>query len=92
MNQTKLTKKKRKELHAIFQLAMETKTVQQATERVSCILDASYEKTNLVEVVKNIVVTYLRKDVKKFLNYYYNLRIYLMVPWGSSIQTRYIWT
>ena len=40
MNQTKLTKKKRKELHAIFQLATELKTVQQDTERVSCILDA----------------------------------------------------
>ena len=70
MNRTKLTKNKRKELHAIFQLATEPKTVQQATERVSRILDASYEKANLVEVVKNIVVTYLRTDVKKFLNYY----------------------
>ena len=64
-------------MHTIFQLATEPKTVQQATERVSRILDASYEKDNLVEVVKNIVVTYLRTDVKKFLNYYYNLRIYL---------------
>ena len=36
MNRTKLTKKKRKELYAIFQLATEPKTVQQATERVSC--------------------------------------------------------
>ena len=43
MNRTKLSKKKRKELHAIFQLATEPKTVQQATERVSRILDASYE-------------------------------------------------
>ena len=92
MNRTKLTKNKIKELHAIFQLATEPKTVQQATERASCILDASYEKANLVEVVKNIVVTYLGTDVKRSLNYYYNLRIYLMVPWGSSIQTRYIWT
>ena len=39
-------------MHAIFQLATEPKTVQQATERVSRILDASYEKANLVEVVK----------------------------------------
>ena len=39
-------------MHAIFQLAAEPKTVQQATERVSRILDASYEKANLVEVVK----------------------------------------
>ena len=70
MNRTKLTKNKRKELHAIFQLATEPNTVQQATERVSCILDASYEKANLVEVVKSIVVTYLRTDMKKFLNYY----------------------
>ena len=51
MNRTILTKNKRKELHAIFQLATEPKIVQQATERVSRILDASYEKTNLVEVV-----------------------------------------
>ena len=39
-------------MHAVFQLATEPKTVQQATERVSRILDASYEKANLVEVVK----------------------------------------
>ena len=47
MNRTKLTKKekKRKELHAIFQLATEPKTVQQATERFSRILDASYTWT-----------------------------------------------
>ena len=39
-------------MHAIFQLAPEPKTVQQDTERVSRILNASYEKANLVEVVK----------------------------------------
>ena len=44
MNRTKLVKGKKKELHAIFQLATEPKTVQQATERVSRILDASYKK------------------------------------------------
>ena len=53
-------------MHAIFQLAAEPKIVQQeATEQVSHILDASYEKTKLVEVVKNIVVAYLRIDMKK---------------------------
>ena len=57
MNRTKLSKNKRKELCADFQYT-DTKTIQQATERVSCILDATYEKANLVEVVKNIVVTY----------------------------------
>ena len=66
MNRTKLTKNKSKELHAIFQLATEPKTVQQeTTEQVSNILDASYEKANLVEAVKNIVVAYLRIDMKK---------------------------
>ena len=35
INRTKLNKTKRKELHAIFQLATEPKTVQQATEKVS---------------------------------------------------------
>ena len=34
---------------------MKPKTVQQATERVSRILDASYEKPNLVEVVKSLL-------------------------------------
>ena len=61
MNRTKLNKNKRKELHAIFQLATEPKTVQQATERVSRILDASYEKANLVEVVKQYCC-HLSKD------------------------------
>ena len=51
MNRTKLSKNVKKELNAIFQLATEPKTIQQATERVSRILDASYEKANLVEVV-----------------------------------------
>ena len=53
MNKTKLAKSKKKELHAIFQLATEPKTVQEATARVSRILDAKYDKANLVEVVKN---------------------------------------
>ena len=53
MNKTKLAKSRKKELHAIFQLATEPKTVQEATNRVSRILDAKYDKANLVEVVKN---------------------------------------
>ena len=52
MNRIKLNKNKRNKLHAIFQLVIEPKTVQQATEMVSGTLDASYEKANLVEVVK----------------------------------------
>ena len=38
------------------------------------------ENANLVKVVKNIVGTHLSIDMKKPLNYYYNLKIYLMVP------------
>ena len=40
---------------------METKTVQQATESISHILDTSYEKANLVEVVKKYCC-HLSKD------------------------------
>ena len=43
MNRTNLSKNRKKELYAIFQLATEPKIAQQATERVSYILDASYE-------------------------------------------------
>ena len=49
---TKLSRKNKKELHDIFQLAMEPKIAQQAAERVSFILDTSYEQANLVEVLK----------------------------------------
>ena len=52
MNRTKLVKDKKKQLNAIFQLATEPKTVQNATNRVTKILDAQYEKANLAEVVK----------------------------------------
>ena len=51
MNRIKLAKNKKEELHVIFQLATEPKPVQQATERVSRILDASYEKANLVDTL-----------------------------------------
>ena len=44
---------------------MEPKTVQQAAEMVSYILDKSYEKAYLVEAVKNIVIAYLRTDMGK---------------------------
>ena len=50
MNRTK--NKNKKEFNEIFQLATEPKTVQQATERVTKILDANYEKANLADVVK----------------------------------------
>ena len=52
MNKTKLAKVRKKDLNAIFQLATEPKTVQDATARVSRILDAKYDKANLVEIVK----------------------------------------
>ena len=52
MNKTKLAKSRKRDLHAIFQLATEPKTVQEATARVSRVLDAKYDKANLVEVVK----------------------------------------
>ena len=45
MNKTKLTKSRKKELYAIFQLATEPKTVQEATTRASRILDAKYDKS-----------------------------------------------
>ena len=62
-NRTKLAKNKKEELHAIFQLTTEPspKTVQQATEQVSCILEKSYEKANLVDVV-NKHCCHLSKD------------------------------
>ena len=91
MNRTKLAKNKKEELYAIFQLATEPKTVQQAAERVSCILDASYEKANLVEVVDKHCCK-LSKDrwISDSLFYCSNLRIYLMVSWGSFTKTQYI--
>ena len=52
MNRTKNKNKNKKEFNEIFQLATEPKTVQQATERVTKILDANYEKANLADVVK----------------------------------------
>ena len=54
MNRTKTSKNYNKELHAIFRFAMEPKIVQQATEWVSCILDASCEKAKLVDMVKKL--------------------------------------
>ena len=65
MDRTKLYKSKIKELHTVFQLTEEPKTVHQATERVSCMLDVSYEKANSNYIVKNIVVNYQGTDIKK---------------------------
>ena len=48
MNRTKLAKNDQKELNAIFQLATESK---EATNRVTQILDAHYEKANIVETI-----------------------------------------
>ena len=50
MNRTK--NKNKKEFNENFQLATEPRTVQQATERITKILDANYEKANLADVVK----------------------------------------
>ena len=52
MNRTKNKNKNKKEFNEIFQLATEPRTVQQATERITKILDANYEKANLADVVK----------------------------------------
>ena len=50
INRTRLYN--RKEFNAFFQLSTELKTVQKATEQVTKILDAHYEKANLADVVK----------------------------------------
>ena len=49
---TKLAKSRKKDLHSIFQLATEPKTVQDTTDRVSWILDANYDKAILVGIVE----------------------------------------
>ena len=51
MNRTKLAKNDRKELNEIFQLATESKAAKEATNRVTQILDAHYEKANIVETI-----------------------------------------
>ena len=90
MNRTKLAKSKREELNAIFQLATEPKTVQQATERVSRILDASYEKANLVEIV-NKHCCHLSKDRHDQILYLLQqFEDFLMVLWESFTQPQYI--
>ena len=53
-----MTKNKRKQLNAIFQSATEPKTMQNATARVTKILDAQYEKANLAEVGISIPVIF----------------------------------
>ena len=52
MNRTKLAYHDRKELNEIFQLATESKAAKEATNRVTKILDAHYEKANIVETIK----------------------------------------
>ena len=42
MNKTRLAKSRKKDLHAIFKLTTEPKTVQDATARVISILDTKY--------------------------------------------------
>ena len=51
MNRTKLAKNDQKELNAIFQLATESKAAKDTTNRVTQILDAHYEKANIVETI-----------------------------------------
>ena len=51
MNRTKLARSDQKELNGIFQLATESKAAKEATNRVTQILDAHYEKANIVETI-----------------------------------------
>ena len=67
MNRTKLVKDKKKQLNAIFQLATEPRTVQNATNRVTKILDAQYEKANLAEVVKKHCCHLLKEKREQIL-------------------------
>ena len=50
MNRTKLTNKK--EFNVFFPFATEPKSVQNATEWVTKVMDAHYERANLADVVK----------------------------------------
>ena len=50
MNRTKLARNDQKELNAKFQLATESKAAKEVTKRVTQILDAHYEKANIVEI------------------------------------------
>ena len=80
-------------MHAIFQLATEPKTVQQATERVSRILDASYEKANLVEAVKKHCCHLTKDRFEEILKLLLKFEDLFECTLGdSSIQTRYTWT
>ena len=68
-NRTKLNRNKRKEVHAILYLAIELKTAQQATERVSRILNASCDLDLKEEAVpkhhKPFLVVLIHEDTLK---------------------------
>ena len=68
MNRTKLAKDDRKELNAIFQLATESKAAKEATNRVTQILDAHYEKANLVETISKNCSHLSKNKQNKIIN------------------------
>ena len=55
-----------KELNENFQLAIEPKTVQNATELVTQTLDAHYEIANLADLVKCHCCLWVQKDMKPY--------------------------
>ena len=68
MNRTKLPKNDRKELNAIFQLATEYKVAKEATSGVTQILDAHYEKTNIVETISKNCSHLSKNNQNKIIN------------------------
>ena len=67
MNRTKLAKKDKKELNAMFQLAIESKAAKEATNRVTQIFDAHYEKaSHLSKNKQNKIINLLKKYEELF--------------------------
>ena len=77
-------------MHVIFQLAVEPNAVQKASHRVSHILDASYEKVNLVEVVKNHCYHLSRDRCKEILKLLFQFEDLFDGALEGFIQTQYI--
>ena len=68
MNRTKLAQNDRKELNEIFQLATESKAAKEATNRVTQILDAHYEKANIVETISKNCSHLSNKKQQQIIN------------------------
>ena len=68
MNRTKLARNDQKELNAIFQLATESKAAKEATNRVTQILDAHYEKANIVETISKNCSHLSKNKQNKIIN------------------------